>query len=61
MLANFDGSPEYIAKLNKYGINRADARFWGAYDWFQERMNERDPVHAGLYDLNRYYSQAAEY
>ena len=59
MLANFDGSPEYIAKLNKYGINRADERFWGAYDWFQERMNERDPVHAGLYDLNRYFSRAA--
>ena len=25
---------------------------------FQQQLNEDDPVHAGLYDLNRYYSEA---
>ncbi|MCH7645487.1 MAG: fatty acid cis/trans isomerase [Myxococcales bacterium] len=58
MLENFDGSEEYVAKLDKYGVNRAEERFWDAYDWFQQRLNEADPLHAGLYDLNRYYSRA---
>jgi hypothetical protein len=58
MLQNFDGSPQYEAKLDKYGINRMDERFWETYDWFQQQLNENDPVHAGLYDLNRYYSEA---
>jgi hypothetical protein len=58
VLYNFDGSPEYVAKLNKFGVNRRDPRFWDAYDWFQNRFNESDRVNAGLYDLNRYYSRA---
>ncbi len=58
MFENFDGSDEYVAKLDKYGINRAEERFWDVYDWFQRRLNEADPLHAGLYDLNRYYSRA---
>ena len=59
MLANFDDSPEYTAKLEKYGVNRADTKFWEIYDWFQARAYEGDPVQAGLFDLNRYYSHAA--
>ena len=58
MLYNFDGSPEYVAKLNRFGVNRRDPRFWDTYDWFQNRFDESDPVNAGLYDLNRYYSRA---
>jgi hypothetical protein len=58
MLENFDRSEEYQAKLDKYGVNRADPRFWEIYDWFQQRLNETQPLNAGLYDLNRYYSQA---
>ncbi len=57
MLENFDGTDEYVAKIEKYGINRADDGFWDAYDWFQQRLNEADPVRAGLYDLNRYYAR----
>ena len=59
LLKNFDGSPKYIGKLNKYRINRRDPRFWEVYDVFQQRMNQRDPVHAGLYDLNRYLSKTS--
>jgi hypothetical protein len=58
MLANFDGSEEYVAKIQKYGVNRADPRFWEVYDWFQARLDAADPLTAGLYDLNRYYSTA---
>jgi len=58
MLQNFDGSPTYIEKLHKYGVNRADPEFWTMYDWFQERFDDSDPVDSGLYDLNRYYPVA---
>lgn len=58
MLQNFDGSPAYIAKLDKYGVNRADERFWETYDWFQAQLFEEDPIRAGLYDLNRYHPEA---
>jgi hypothetical protein len=60
MLKNFDGSETYRAKLQKYGISRADPRFWETYDWFQQQLDEQDPLNAGLYDLNRYYSVAAQ-
>jgi len=58
MLQNFDGSPAYVEKVRNYGVNRADPEFWPMYDWFQERFDEADPLHAGLYDLNRYYPVA---
>jgi hypothetical protein len=58
LMANYDGSPEYEAKLREYGVNRADPDFWQAYDFFQAQLDEADPLHAGLYDLNRYYSKA---
>jgi hypothetical protein len=60
LLLRFDGSPAYVAKLQKYGINRSDERFWPAYDWFQARMFEEDPIEAGLFDLNRYHPTAIE-
>jgi hypothetical protein len=58
MLANFDGSDEYVAKLDKYGVDRADEGFWDSYDRFQAKFIESDPLRAGLYDLNRYYPDA---
>jgi len=60
MLQNFDGSPEYEAKIDKFGVNRADEKFWETYDWFQQRFLEAEPIHAGLYDLNRYYPWTIE-
>ncbi|MEJ2056795.1 MAG: fatty acid cis/trans isomerase, partial [Desulfofustis sp.] len=60
ILDNYDGSDRYIAKLEKYGINRAEPEFWQHYDWFQEKFNASDPVHAGLVDLNRYFYLAFE-
>ena len=58
LLANFDGSPEYDAKLRKYGMDRVDPDFWEAYDFFQARFDDDEPLTTGLYDLNRYYSKA---
>ena len=55
LLGNFDNSPEDLARLARYGVNRADERLWPTYDWFQQRFNEDEPVQGGLLDLNRYY------
>jgi hypothetical protein len=60
MLANFDASPAYIEKLEKYGVNRSDDRFWETYDWFQAQADAADPIHSGLFDLNRYFSRAVD-
>jgi len=55
VLDSFDGGTESIKRLNKYGINRANDRFWQVYDEFQDRFNSTEPAQAGLFDLNRYY------
>jgi hypothetical protein len=60
MLRNFDRTEPYLAKIKKYGVNRADEKFWASYDRFQANFNATNPVRAGLYDLNRYYSVAIE-
>lgn len=58
LLAHFDKGPKDMARLAKYGINRADQRFWETYDWFQKRFLDDDPVRGGLFDLNRYFHKA---
>jgi hypothetical protein len=58
LLAHFDKGPNDRERLARYGINRSDERFWDAYDWFQKRFLEDDPVRGGLFDLNRYYYRA---
>jgi hypothetical protein len=58
MLMNFEETEEYQAKIEKYGVNRADDNFWQVYDWFQLQLDRADPLNAGLLDLNRYYPEA---
>jgi hypothetical protein len=58
VLENFDGSDAYLEKFQKYGVNRGEDHFWQIYDWFQHQLDEADPLTAGLYDLNRYRSDA---
>jgi len=57
MLKNYKENEEYKAKIDKYAISRSNKDFWKYYDWFQEWSEENDPVHTGLYDLNRYYKR----
>ena len=58
LLAHFEKSPRDYERLAKYGVNRAEDRLWDTYDWFQKRFYEDEPIHAGLFDLNRYYHNA---
>lgn len=55
LLAHFEKSVGDRDRLARYGINRADDRFWDTYDWFQQRFLHDEPVQGGLFDLNRYY------
>ena len=58
LMEYFDRSETSMARLEKYGINRSDDRFWATYDWFQKRFDEDEPVRGGLLDLNRYFHRA---
>jgi hypothetical protein len=58
VLANYDDSPSYRARARRYAVNRSDPEFWQTYDWFQNWLDENEPLESGLYDLNRYYSEA---
>jgi hypothetical protein len=60
ILDNYDNSPEYVARINKYGVNRAADNFWEVYDWFQKEFDDYHGVDAGKVDLNRYYHLAME-
>ncbi|WP_457576154.1 fatty acid cis/trans isomerase [Desulfomarina sp.] len=55
VLDEYDSGRQSKIELEKFGVNRADENFWETYDWFQRKFNESDPVHSGLFDLNRYY------
>ncbi len=52
------GTAEARSRFQKYGINRANKKFWEEYDWFQARFNADQPVQSGLFDLNRYFYKA---
>ena len=60
ILDNYDNSPEYISRLEKYGINRAEDNFWNIYDWFQTEFDKFHKTDGGIIDLNRYYHLAVE-
>ena len=60
ILHNYDNSPEYITRLEKYGINRAEDNFWNVYDWFQAEFDKFHKTDGGIIDLNRYYHLALE-
>jgi hypothetical protein len=40
--------------VEQHGIRRTSPRFWQASDWLRADLLRRDPVEAGVYDLNRY-------
>ncbi|MGW8193639.1 MAG: fatty acid cis/trans isomerase, partial [Desulforhopalus sp.] len=58
ILDNYDNSEEYVKRLEKYGVNRAEENFWDVYDWFQAEFMKSQGTKAGIIDLNRYYPHA---
>ena len=45
---------DYEQFVALYGIRRTDLRFWSISDWFYAKLAQDDPLHAGIFDLNRY-------
>jgi len=57
IIKNFDASEKNQEHFLKYFVPRSSNKFWQTYDWFQNDFNKKDPINAGLFDLNRYYRQ----
>lgn len=51
-------NPKHQALLSKFFVNRADTNFWEVFDWFDAEFKRQNPLHYGLFDLNRYIETA---
>jgi len=60
ILNDYNGSEDYVLRLEKYGINRAEKGFWEHYDWFQAAFDREQKQNSGIVDLNRYFYRAIE-
>lgn len=59
LVQNYDSNnPKHQALLSKFVVNRADEKFWEVFDWFDREFQREDPIHYGLFDLNRYTETA---
>ena len=54
LMKNMKSQESDYVRMKKYFISRSDPKFWEIFDWFQENEYKRDPINAGLLDLNRY-------
>jgi hypothetical protein len=45
---------QFLAVVNAYGISRTHPRVWENFHWFVDYQRRRQPIQAGVYDLNRY-------
>ncbi len=53
-LSEINSEEEYLAFVGRYGYRRTNQQFWQMADWFQDRLQQEQPLKSGLYDLNRY-------
>ena len=58
VLKDFEYGERDIKKILKYTINRANPEFWKSYDWFDKEFKKQDKLNYGIFDLNRYLSDA---
>jgi hypothetical protein len=49
-----DDPAAFTELVERWGVRRSSARFWPTFDWFNADLERRDPVEAGILDLNRY-------
>jgi len=48
---------DFEAFVDQYGVRRTNPAFWKLADWFQDELALKQPVKAGLLDLNRYQNR----
>jgi hypothetical protein len=53
-LRDVSGDAGFTAFVEQWGVRRSSVNFWETADWLQEDFAARQPVQAGLLDLNRY-------
>ena len=58
LLQNYEDNEINNKKLLEYVINRANPNFWEIFDWFDTEFKKQDSLEYGLFDLNKYISQA---
>lgn len=49
-----DDRDDYERFVALYGMRRTNPDFWRESDWHQATYRQLEPVHAGIFDLNRY-------
>lgn len=58
LIKEFKNTPKEQLAFREFTINRANEKFWQKYDWFDKRFKKQDPLQYGIFDLNRYFSEA---
>lgn len=58
LLQNYQDNEINNKKLLKYVVNRANPNFWEIFDWFDKEFKKQDSLQYGLFDLNKYISNA---
>jgi hypothetical protein len=58
IMQNYKNNDKDNKTLSKFAINRANPKFWEIFDWFDKEFKKQDPLYYGLFDLNRYISNA---
>jgi hypothetical protein len=53
-LRGVDGDEDFARLVARWGVRRTSPRFWSTADWVQADFAEKDPLRAGVLDLNRY-------
>jgi len=48
---------DFEALVDEYGVRRSDPRFWETSDWLAADLKQREPIQAGIYDLDRYVNR----
>ncbi|MFD2230131.1 fatty acid cis/trans isomerase [Alkalimarinus sediminis] len=53
-LKSIETPEDESAFIQRFGVRRADTKFWAINDWFNEDYLKQEPINAGWFDLNRY-------
>jgi hypothetical protein len=53
-LSNIKNQEDYAVLLDRWGIRRHQENFWAYTDWLHDWYQEKQPLQAGIIDLNRF-------
>jgi hypothetical protein len=53
-LVAVESAADFEALADRFGVRRTSSSFWQSIDWIHEEFRRRQPVRAGIFDLDRY-------